>query len=209
MCYAESRCISQQRRMPKTDLLDSVLSRGLNIDQAISEILIVITSSIGAPDSVIKRMPYLQAYILEGLRIYPPVFSQLQERVAPPEGAFIHGYYIPGGTYIGFNSVGAQPSHIYGDHLLEFHPERWFIDDEVRLKQMRRILDLVYGYGNSKYLGINLELNKVIFQLFSRYDVSFSNAHKPYKTRGDFMSKDFRVNLRLHEQRFPSKLTTS
>jgi cytochrome P450 len=120
------------------------------------------------PNAAIKTMPYLQACILEGLRVYPPVFSQLRERVAPPEGVVLNGYAIPGGTYVGFNGIGCQLNHIFGDNVEEFHPERWLIDDEVRLKRMRRDIDLVFGYGNSKCLGINmanLELNKVVFEV--------------------------------------------
>jgi cytochrome P450 len=120
------------------------------------------------PNSVIKKMPFLQACILEGLRIYPPVFSQLRERVAPPEGIVLNGYAIPGGTYVGFNSIASQLNHIYGDDVEKYRPERWLIDDEVQLKRMRRDLDLVFGHGNSKCLGINmanLELNKIVFEV--------------------------------------------
>ena len=88
--------------------------------------------------------------------MYPPVFSQLRERVAPPEGTMINGYMIPGGTYIGFNSIASQLSHVYGDNVTEYHPERWLIADQVQLKKMRRDLDLVFGHGNSKCLGINM-----------------------------------------------------
>lgn len=119
-------------------------------------------------NSAIIKMPFLQACIMEGLRLYPPVFSQLRERVAPPEGVVLNGYAVPGGTYIGFNSIGCQMNHVYGDNVEEYHPERWIMDDEVRLKQMRRNLDLVFGYGNSKCLGINIasmELNKIVFQV--------------------------------------------
>jgi cytochrome P450 len=151
---------------------------------------------------------------MEGLRKYPPVFSQLRERVVPPQGAVLSGYAIPGGTYVGFNSIGNQLNQIYGDHVEEYHPERWLIDDKIRLKQMRRNLELVYGHGNSKCLGMNianLELNKIVFgvrcfaflwatladtdQMFRRYDISFCNTDRPWKTRGDFVLKEFRVRL--------------
>jgi cytochrome P450 len=122
------------------------------------------------PNSVIKKMRFLQACILESLRTHPPVFSQLRERVAPPEGVVLNGYAIPGGTYIGFNCIGSQLHHHFGDKVDEFRPERWLIDDELQMKQMRRDLELVFGHGNSKCLGMNianLELNKIVFEVLS------------------------------------------
>ena len=111
-------------------------------------------------------MSYLQACIAEGLRLYPPLFSQLREHVVPPEGVVLQGYDIPGGTFVGINMFAGHLNPIYGDRLEEFHPERWLIDDESRLRQMHRDVELVFGYGSSKCLGISfayLEMNKFVF----------------------------------------------
>ena len=119
------------------------------------------------PNSTIKQMPYLQACISESLRLYPPVFLQLRERVVPPGGVILNGYTIPGGTYVGFNSIGTQLNSVYGPDVEEFRPERWMIEDQVRLREMRRTLDLVFGHSNSKCLGINIanmEINLIIFE---------------------------------------------
>jgi cytochrome P450 len=171
------------------------------------------------PNATIKTMPYPQACILEGLRVYPPVFSQLRERVAPPEGVVLNGYAIPGGTYVGLNGIGCQLSYISGDDVEQFHPERWLIDDGVRLKRMRRDLDLVFGYGGSRCLGINmasLELNKVVFEfccsfrlmnalyanwlkVFQAYNISFCNKDSSWKSRGDFVLVDFHVGSQRRE----------
>jgi cytochrome P450 len=45
------------------------------------------------------QMPYLQACIKEGLRMWQPL-NGLQTKVAPAEGATINGVYIPGGTQV-------------------------------------------------------------------------------------------------------------
>ncbi|KAF2179608.1 cytochrome P450 [Zopfia rhizophila CBS 207.26] len=235
----ERKLAENEKGAPKKDMLDSFLSRGLSINQATSELVVVISSGVGAtsyaiqgiirsivanPDvvrklqneideviakrgkkslrrvenSVIKQMPYLQACISEGLRMYPPIFSQLRERVVPPEGVVLHGYAVPGGTFVGFNSVASQLNPIYGDKFEEFHPERWLIDDEIRLKRMHRNLELVFGHGSSKCLGVNManvELNKIIFELFRNYDISFANPEVPWKARGDFVLSDFHVTI--------------
>ncbi|KAL8808021.1 MAG: hypothetical protein Q9182_000299 [Xanthomendoza sp. 2 TL-2023] len=111
-------------------------------------------------------MQYLQACILEGLRIHPPL-AQLRDRVTPPEGDYIHGYRIPPGTSIGFNSWGTQRDAVYGDDPNVFRPERWLENDEIKVQSMRRTCDLVFGCGPTKCLGSNIAamvLNKVIFE---------------------------------------------
>ncbi|KAL9003904.1 MAG: hypothetical protein Q9188_003242 [Gyalolechia gomerana] len=127
---------------------------------AISEI------SFPIQDAEARRLPYLQACILEGLRIHPPL-AQLRKRVAPPEGDYMHGCRIPGGTCVGFNSWGTQRDAIYGDNPDIFRPERWLVDDEAKVRQMKRTCDLIFGSGPTKCLGTGIagmELNKVIFE---------------------------------------------
>lgn len=150
-------------------------------------------------DSMARKLPYLQACISEGLRKYPPLF-QLRERISPQEGDFLHGYRIPKGTYVGINGLATQLDDVYGQRVEEFDPERWLIDDTAHLKRMHRTLDLVFGYGGSKCLGANMsymELNKIIFELFGRFDVSFLEPSRPWKrkARGIFIQSDFNVVL--------------
>lgn len=47
-----------------------------------------------------RTLPYLQACIKEGLRLFPPV-TGLMPKVVPPEGDTFNGVFIPGGTEIG------------------------------------------------------------------------------------------------------------
>ena len=51
-------------------------------------------------DSEAKTLPYLQACIKEGLRMFPPVTS-LFPKIVPPEGDTFNGVFLPGGTEIG------------------------------------------------------------------------------------------------------------
>jgi cytochrome P450 len=121
-------------------------------------------------DSILKNLPYLQACISEGLRMYPAI-TQLRERVVPPEGDNIHGHYVPGGTFVALNGLASHLDPIYGDDLDVFRPERWLDQDVAHLAQMQRNLDLNFGYGSSKCLGVNLartEMNKVVFEVSFR-----------------------------------------
>ena len=51
-------------------------------------------------DSEARALPYLQACIREGLRLFPPA-SGLLKKVVPPEGDSLNGVFLPGGTEIG------------------------------------------------------------------------------------------------------------
>ncbi|KAL8878166.1 MAG: hypothetical protein Q9198_003971, partial [Flavoplaca austrocitrina] len=138
---------------------------------------------ISAPiqEAEARLLPYLQACIQEGLRIHPPL-AQLRDRVAPPEGDYIHGFKIPGGTFVGFNSWGTQRDPIYGDDPAIFRSERWLENEVSRIKQMKQTYDLVFGCGPIKCLGSSMAkmtLNKTIFEVLSlaRSKPSFLLTH--------------------------------
>lgn len=54
----------------------------------------------GFDDAVLEGLPLLNAVIDETMRLYAAVPGQL-ERVAPPGGATLEGYFIPGGIVVG------------------------------------------------------------------------------------------------------------
>lgn len=68
------------------------------IDKAVDK------GSISSPirDPEARNLPYLQACIKEGLRMFPPV-TGLLDKVVPSEGDTLNGVLIPGGTIIGYN----------------------------------------------------------------------------------------------------------
>lgn len=119
-------------------------------------------------DSEARRLPYLQACIKEGLRIFPPI-TQLRERMTPPEGDTISGVFVPGGVYVGLNAWGTQLNEdVYGPDAAVFKPERWLLAEGEQLKEMERCQELVFGYGATKCLGIPIalmNLNKVFVQV--------------------------------------------
>ena len=123
-----------------------------------------------------KKLPYLQACIFEGLRLLPPT-AQLSERMTPPTGDTIHGYSVPGGVFVALNFKGVQRNSIYGADTDIYRPERWLIDDEKRLHEMRRTLDLVFGHGATKCLGYELAL-MILHKIF--FEVSFINHELLY-----------------------------
>ena len=127
--------------------------------------------SISSPvikDTEAKELPYLQAVIREGLRLYPPATGN-QPKVVPPEGDYLNGVFIPGGTIIGINlfPMLRTPDNFGPDSEI-FNPDRWIDATPERKKEMEYVAELLWSYGKSKCLGqpiALMELGKVIFEV--------------------------------------------
>lgn len=158
-------------------------------------------------DAEAKSLPYLQAVIREGLRLYPPSTGLVSKQV-PPGGDTIHGYFLPGGTQVGENvcSIG-RDRDVFGPDAHHFRPERWIEAaeeaDGERYKEMLATVDLVFGYGKFYCMGRTIalmELNKVFVEVSRRISpsccviyVSWPKRKKKRKKRKTFANKTTRV----------------
>ncbi|KAK1447260.1 cytochrome P450 [Colletotrichum melonis] len=120
-------------------------------------------------DAEAREMPYLQAVIKEGLRIFPPVVGQMSKEVTNGgAGDDFKGIHLPEGTRIGYCAWGIfRRQDIWGQDCHVFRPERWLGSDVERLRLMEGTLELVFGYGRWQCLGRNvalMELNKVFVE---------------------------------------------
>ncbi|ORY70305.1 cytochrome P450 [Pseudomassariella vexata] len=150
------------------------------IDQAIQKGWI--SSPISEPEA--KQLPYLQAVIREGLRMYPPVTGMGSKQV-PPGGDMINGHFLPEGTQVGTNTFGLMRSKdIWGKDADVFRPERWLEASEAELKVMNTVVDMIFGHGKYACLGkpiAMMELNKVYVELLRRFDFTIVNPQIPMK----------------------------
>lgn len=106
-------------------------------------------TSISSPitDAEARKLPYLQAVIKEGLRIYPPVTGLFLKEV-PVGRDTAKGFYVPEGTGIGWSAFGLMRNvKVWGDDADVFRPERWFegTAEEIRRKEID--VEMVFGYG--------------------------------------------------------------
>ncbi|KAJ4164833.1 hypothetical protein LMH87_006488 [Akanthomyces muscarius] len=161
--------------------------------------------STGSHDPIswreIQQLPYLQAVVKEGLRMWPPV-SGLGFKRVPPGGEHINGYFVPGGTEIGqaFLAVG-RSKQIWGADADIFRPDRWLCASPVELKRMNHAVDTHFGGGKFSCLGkpiAMMELNKTVYELMKRFDMSIINPDKPMKSKASIFvcDTDFWVTLR-------------
>jgi cytochrome P450 len=119
-------------------------------------------------DAEAKTLPYLQACIKEGLRIWPPV-TGLISKEALEGGDFIHKQFIPAGTKVAYCAWGVfRDKTIWGDDANSYRPERWLEADEDRLKLMESTAEILFSPGRWQCLGKSIaliELNKVFVEV--------------------------------------------
>lgn len=119
-------------------------------------------------DEEAKTLPYLQAVIREGLRIFPPG-TGLGSKVVPAGGDTIDGVFLPAGTKVGVCTVGLMRDRgVFGQDVASFRPERWLEVDEEEAARMDFYKDWAFGYGKYVCLGKRvalIELNKALFEV--------------------------------------------
>ncbi|CAK7211600.1 hypothetical protein SCUCBS95973_001170 [Sporothrix curviconia] len=149
------------------------------------------------PNADAETLPYLQAVVLEGLRMHPP-FVGLPFKEVPPQGDTLEdGRFVPGGTRIA-PSIWAltRRKDVFGEDSDVFRPERWIVeagsgndnDDDnnnearERVQNMRRTVDLIFGYGRwacaGKVLAF-LEINKTLVEMMRRFELQLVHLLKP------------------------------
>jgi cytochrome P450 len=146
------------------------------------------------PEAEARKLPYLQACINEGLRMYPPVVGLLSKQ-SPDAGDVITVDYpdgsskqvpVPGGTRIGWNPYGfLRSTSLFGPDAEIWRPERWLDGAATpsKLKDMNEAVGLVFGYGRFGCLGrpvAMLELNKAIPELLRRFKWQVARPEKPW-----------------------------
>lgn len=156
------------------------------------------------PTAKLDSLPYLDAVIKEGLRVFPPIPMSFP-RYVPPEGRVISGYDIPGGSI-----VSCQP---YSLHFLneatwgldseKFVPERWLLDQDHDHDQGRRIMEMnrlffSFGGGGRGCIGRNLALMEMKTLLKGVYE-RFRTSVAP-EMRGDMSIDDQIIASRPKDQ---------
>ena len=119
-------------------------------------------------DKHAKQLPYLQACIREGLRLWPPsmgVMGKISDR-----DNIVCGMKIPAGTQVGWAALPIMKDRsVFGDDAHVFEPARWIDADPAKSKEMEAVYGLVFATGTRwECLGKKLayvELGKVIFEV--------------------------------------------
>ena len=119
-------------------------------------------------DEQARELPYLQAVIKEGLRMWPPVMG-LMARMSDQDDV-VCGFKIPARTHVAWAGWALmKDKDTFGQDADVFEPERWLGVEPDRLKAMLSVQGLVFASGSRwECLGKRLaylELNKAVFEV--------------------------------------------
>jgi cytochrome P450 len=101
-----------------------------------------------------RELRYLEATLMEALRLFPPSPAS-QQRIVPQGGAAIDGYHLPAGTTVAVSPWSATHSRLNFYEPDMFRPERWLGEDE-RFAHDRLNASLPFGTGPRVCIGKNL-----------------------------------------------------
>ncbi|KAJ1961578.1 hypothetical protein GGI12_003173 [Dipsacomyces acuminosporus] len=113
------------------------------------------------------QLPYLEACIHESMRLIPAAGGQLP-RLVPSEGVTLGGHFIPGGTEINVNILGANYNKKYWKDPHRFDPTR-FLDNEEAKKNV-----FTFSYGVRVCPGKQLawiEMFTILANMLKDYDI--------------------------------------
>ncbi|KAK3986615.1 cytochrome P450 [Cladorrhinum sp. PSN332] len=152
-------------------------------------------------DAEAEALPYLQAVIREGLRMWPPTTGFGSKQV-PKGGDVICGYHVPEGTQIAQNFTGMMRlKSIWGEDADAFRPERWLeAEAEGKVKLLNSVVDLDFGSGKYQCLGKRLalmELNKVFVELLRRYNFALIDPQNRVESKSGVFWVSSEVWLRV------------
>ncbi|THH27801.1 hypothetical protein EUX98_g6398 [Antrodiella citrinella] len=116
----------------------------------------------------VKHLPYLEAVVNEGLRMYSTIGIGLP-RVVPEGGLTVAGYTLTEGTVVGVPVYAVHhDASVWGPDVDTFNPERWLVEDKTTMLNAFA----PFSVGPRACVGRNLammELTTIIATLVHRY----------------------------------------
>jgi cytochrome P450 len=125
-----------------------------------------------------ETLPFLQATILEGLRMHPAIGGLLPRRV-PPGGCVIAGRYIPAGHVVGASAwVINRNTTVFGHDATSFNPHRWLKGNKAEMQKYF----LTFGGASRMCFGKNIafmEMTKMVPTFLRHFDVELTHPERP------------------------------
>ena len=137
----------------------------------------------------VRELRYLDATLQEAIRLFPPSPAS-QQRIVPPGGATIDGYYIPGGKTVAVAPWVSTHSNLNFYEPGAFHPERW-LGEDVRFSNDHLQASLPFGTGPRTCIAKNLawmEMLLITAHLLWNFDLELDR--ETYVDRNDVWGLD-------------------
>ncbi|KAF2171543.1 hypothetical protein M409DRAFT_63770 [Zasmidium cellare ATCC 36951] len=130
-----------------------------------------------------QSMPYLQAVIMETLRLHSAV-GYIYPRTVPKGGVQLSGRWFPAGTEVGVSAWALHRNpEVYGEDAEEFRPERFLDNSSSKNPATQLGGSFAFGAGSRTCIGKNislLEMSKVLPQIVRQFDLVFVDD-KPWE----------------------------
>ncbi|KAE8361745.1 cytochrome P450 [Aspergillus caelatus] len=139
------------------------------------------------------QLPYLQAVISEGLRIYPPG-SQGFPRNTPPQGIVVNGIYVPGNVEVYTSAWTVTHDARYFHDPYTFKPERWLDPNCTDNKEASQPFSL----GPRGCLGRNfaiVEMSLILCNLHFQFDAELVNPAQEWESASQLHVMWWKPNL--------------
>lgn len=118
-------------------------------------------------------LPYLQACIMEAMRLTPVIGISLP-RTVPKEGVVVEGFQLSHGDVVGMNPwIVHRDKTLFGDDAEVFRPERYLEASEDQRHAMEA-MSLAFGGPSRSCPGRNLALlvlSKTLAAIFSQFQI--------------------------------------
>ena len=132
-----------------------LLSHPAALSRLVNEIRTAFPTNSSITKDTVATLPYLNAVLNECLRILPPLPGNMR-RIAPREGCYISGHFIPGNTIVCYDLyAGGRSSSLFA-RPHEFLPERYLADCPDEFKDDKRKAYQPFSVGPRNCLGKNL-----------------------------------------------------
>ncbi|KAK3368362.1 cytochrome P450 71A20 [Podospora didyma] len=134
-------------------------------------------------DAEARNLPYLQAVIREGLRLWPPATAPLPK--ISYQDQVVCGVHIPAGTHVAWAPFSfLRNKDTFGPDADLFRPERWLDIDPAKFRAMNQTVMMEFASGSRwECLGktvAEIELNKTYVELLRRFDFTLVDPTNPW-----------------------------
>ncbi|KAK1979366.1 cytochrome P450 [Colletotrichum cereale] len=151
---------------------------------------------------VADKLPYLDAVIKEGLRLYAPLPAS--EPRSLPVDTTIDGYHIPAGTVVSMSPYTLHRNAAVFPEPLKFKPERW-LGECGDVTEMKKWF-WAFSSGGRMCIGIHLamaEMTTLLAAVYLKYTTSEQerqqNASPGITSRFEVFSDETLATVREHE----------
>jgi cytochrome P450 len=133
------------------------LSRNHRVMDRLRQELLTLRTSPSAQD--IEALPFLDAVLLETMRLYPAAFGPFPRNV-PMKGATLGGFHVPGGTTVSASVYCLHQNPAVFPSPDQWLPDRWITASADDRKLMNKWL-WAFGSGSRMCIGNHLAIRSM------------------------------------------------